>query len=565
MLLTALAPYLAFLALSLLRFAHFWKDPAGRSIGGVDTHLFAWYLGWISHCVSSGENPFYSAAMNAPNGFNVMWNTSVLAIGFVCIPFTHLFGALVVTNVLIALAPAISAWSAYWAVRRMTGNRPGALVAGLLFGFGPYQAGHSGHLHLAMLPLVPVIAVLLFEAVTGRTRSPVRAGLLLGVLIAVQVLISEEMLLLFAVTVLIAAALAAALNPALVRPRLPQVAVLSGVAVATATVLAGVPIGFQLFGSRPVTHGTIQPDVFGRADVAASVVPGPLQLLHTAGTAAANARFNPASAENTNYLGLPLVLLMVVLTVWSVVRRDRLAMCLAGTFVALLALTWGSPVGWDGRAVVSGPWRVFAALPVVGNALPIRFSGIMTLLIGLLVARYLSTVTAWDGRRRIAAAVAAAACLAPLIPAWPRIIANPRTPAYFAAGAPALSRGDNVLVLPFPSFTHTGGMLWQVRAGMKFNIYGGYSVFTTDSGAPTFTPNTPEFAFWLMSRYLGRPVTITAADYPRLQAEAARNKLSWVVVVDGRHSAATVRMTQAMLGCTPQHVQGVTLCKASGG
>jgi hypothetical protein len=58
-----------------------WADPAGRMVAGNpgDTNLFAWFIRYSATAVSHGRLPApVTTGLNAPQGINLMWNTSVL-------------------------------------------------------------------------------------------------------------------------------------------------------------------------------------------------------------------------------------------------------------------------------------------------------------------------------------------------------------------------------------------------------------------------------------------------------------------------------------------------------
>jgi hypothetical protein len=100
-----------------------------RWIGGsVDPILFIWYLRWLPFALAHGHDPLISTYLQVPDGFNLLWNTSILLPAFVLSPVTLLFGAVVSYNLLATLALALSAWCAYLAFRRYV--RPEAAASG---------------------------------------------------------------------------------------------------------------------------------------------------------------------------------------------------------------------------------------------------------------------------------------------------------------------------------------------------------------------------------------------------------------------------------------------------
>jgi hypothetical protein len=119
-------PPLAYVAGSVYLYGRVLADPVHRVIGGADTQVFAWYFAWYRHALTTGHTPFISHAINVPSGVNVMWNNAMPPLAVVSMPFVAVFGALATVTVLTAFSPALSATSAYFALRHVTG-RPLAL------------------------------------------------------------------------------------------------------------------------------------------------------------------------------------------------------------------------------------------------------------------------------------------------------------------------------------------------------------------------------------------------------------------------------------------------------
>src|SRR5580765_3928148 len=78
-----------YLALAVAAFSNTWLSPTHRWIGGdPDPALFIWHLRWLPFALADGHNPFLSNYLSYPDGFNLMWNTSVLWPAFVLAPAT---------------------------------------------------------------------------------------------------------------------------------------------------------------------------------------------------------------------------------------------------------------------------------------------------------------------------------------------------------------------------------------------------------------------------------------------------------------------------------------------
>ena len=132
----------AYVALAVAVFSSAWQHPAGRWVGqDFDPILFIWHLRWVPFALAHGHDPLISDYLNYPDGFNLMWNTSILLPAFLLSPVTLLLGVVVAYNVLATLALALSAWCAYFALRRYVRRVPAA-VGGLLYGFSPFMFAH---------------------------------------------------------------------------------------------------------------------------------------------------------------------------------------------------------------------------------------------------------------------------------------------------------------------------------------------------------------------------------------------------------------------------------------
>ena len=161
--------------------------------GGADGVLHTWYFEWVRQAVIHLHNPLCAPALNAPTGVNVMWNTAMFALALVFLPFTALLGAGPTVGLLMVLAPAAAASTAYFVFRRLTGKALGSALAATLYGFGPFFAAQTGHLHLTFAVYPPLLLLPGHELFVTQRVSARRTGAWLGVATGVQLLISEEM------------------------------------------------------------------------------------------------------------------------------------------------------------------------------------------------------------------------------------------------------------------------------------------------------------------------------------------------------------------------------------
>ena len=95
-------------------------------------------------------------------------------------PVTAAFGPVTSLNLTLLLSAPVSAWAAYLAARRLTGRFWAALAAGAVYGFSPYEVGHTGvgQANLAVIMLLPLMVYLVLLWRDGKLGRAAFTGLL---------------------------------------------------------------------------------------------------------------------------------------------------------------------------------------------------------------------------------------------------------------------------------------------------------------------------------------------------------------------------------------------------
>jgi len=187
---------LGYTALALIVCAAAWRSPTTVAIGNpLDLPQFLWFLRWYPFAIAHGQSLFLSDYIGYPGGVNLMWNTSIPLLAVLLSPVTVLASPVIALNLLATLGPALSAWTAFLALRRYVRHWGAAVVGGAVFGFSPYVTSQSlGHPQLAFAPLVPLIFMTLDEILIRQRRRAIVVGVALGALGAAQLLVGEELL-----------------------------------------------------------------------------------------------------------------------------------------------------------------------------------------------------------------------------------------------------------------------------------------------------------------------------------------------------------------------------------
>ena len=102
-------PPMLYLSASLFLYSHFLARPTSGVPGGPDGVIYVWYFEWERQAVLHLHNPFFSPAMHAPFGVNVMWNTSLWLLAVICVPLTATIGPFATVGLMMMLSPVVSA------------------------------------------------------------------------------------------------------------------------------------------------------------------------------------------------------------------------------------------------------------------------------------------------------------------------------------------------------------------------------------------------------------------------------------------------------------------------
>jgi hypothetical protein len=540
---------LLYLAIAVGFFATIWFTPGGpfsTALGvGGDPQLAIWFLRWQGFALAHGHNLVFTTYLDAPQGVNLMWNTTAPLIGVVLAPVTLTLGGIFAYNIAETLGLAVSALAAFVMIRRYvratdTTGTIAALVGGAVYGFSPYMAAHAlGHPPAVTLFTPPLMLLLMDHLFVRQTRRAWRSGVALGVLAAVQLLLWEELLLAEALLGVVGIIVLLAFS-AVARPTQPLSVVIRGrwryaarglaAAFITFLLLAGGPLAIQFFGPQTV-HGAVwAPNQFV-TDLLAFAVPTPLQAVAPAFAARLSQHFSATIYEWSGYLGIPLIALLgyAIRSLWSrgMTRPAALAgiFGVTGVFVALLSMgplinvagqTMPLPVAlialaivfWVRRRVADkgvrraariilwtflAVWGATIFVPIVSDVIPARLMLFVFLFAGLVLAIWLDQAlrkARAAGRllafRALPLALAGLA-LVPLIPRQPFPTMPLAVPSFFTTPAlvDQVPSGSVALVAPFAyDWRLAVPMLWQSESGMRFRMPEGFAWIPGPSYVP---------------------------------------------------------------------------------
>ncbi len=532
-----------------------------------DQIQFEYFLTYATRVVTDFQNPFYTTAMNQPDGVNLMANTAAYGLTIPLVPVTLLFGPDVsfAAMTFIALFATAVAW--YWFFSRyVVQSKLAAFVAGGFCGFAPGMLSQAnGHPNIVAQFVVPLI---LARLVAFRTPGrAVRNGVILGLLVVYQAFINEEVLFLTALAAGLFILVWAWSHRAQARQAAPNLLRGLGVTTVVAGVLLAYPLSVQFFGPQAY-HGMWD----GAEHFGADVMSFPAFSRWTiAGTPGSAGRLAQDAAEENSFFGWPLLVVLVVLT--GYLWRRRLAVRAAAiTGIVFWLLSLGPLLIVNGKKLhIPGPYAVLFNVPLFDSVITTRLAMVLIPLIAIVLAYWvdysLATWPTMQNRDRLARYIAIGMVLVALVPLTPRrlIVSHPTpVPRFFASGewrrhVPA---GRTVVPVPFASNATTEEpMVWAAHQSIGFSMPGGYFLGpdprTLDHRSMFGAPPRPTSDIFIQVWNTGKVPDIGPADQARARADLTYWKAAIVVLPERHNGAALYVTTSKLLGFEPTWIDGV--------
>ncbi|MBF6204998.1 glycosyl transferase [Streptomyces gardneri] len=560
-----------YLALAAAALSGQWRDTdSGYLIkSGQDQTMWEWFFAVTAHSVATLSNPLGTHLQNFPAGVNMMANTAMFGVGVPLTPITLLFGP-TVTFVLVltlGLAGTAFAWYRLFA-RELVDARVAAVIGGLFCGFAPGMISHANaHPNFVVLLLLPIIAGRLIRMARraagtepDRPHGRVRDAVVLGLLVAMQIALGEEPLLIFVLAFSLFAVVYYLHAPGTALRVTRRITPTLGLAAVITLALAEIPLWWQFFGPqsyRSIDHGPMGNDL-------EALVQFPSESLGGVFAPGENVAINPT--EQNAYFGWPL-LLVVVFTL-GLLWRDRVVRA-AGVVIAVFGVLSLGAVATIGKQPtgIELPWRWAEEVPLLNTVLESRLS--MAAIPAIAVVLALASeqaVRTWRqsaGDWKPLAWFAAVTCaLLPLTPTILPVVERAPTPDFFADGTVRRYVGDgSVVMVPPPRPPDARALRWQADAGFSFPLAGGYFVGpTSTTGKGIYGPETrPTTALLVQAQDTGVVPPIDAD----VRARALEDLRYWhadVLVLPATKNGDVLRETVTqLLGFTPTRVEDVWL------
>jgi hypothetical protein len=176
---------------ALLTIAMTW--PQARVIGTEatphqDVYFNMWRLEWFAHAIATQPSHLFDAGIFHPEPDTLALSDAMIVESAAAAPLAWIgLPPVLVHNVLLLAAIALSGAAMFALARYLTGSRAAAIVAGIIFAFAPYRFEHIMHMELEWTMWMPLAFLALHRLYdTGRLA----AGVALGGCLALQMLSS---------------------------------------------------------------------------------------------------------------------------------------------------------------------------------------------------------------------------------------------------------------------------------------------------------------------------------------------------------------------------------------
>jgi hypothetical protein len=147
-----------------------------------DAYFSVWRLAWVAHQLPAHPAQLFDANIFYPSRGTLTYSDAMLLLGAAGAPAIWAgVHPVLVHNVLLLSAFILSGVGTFLLTRDLTGATAPAVLAGIVFAFGPYRVGHIAHLELQWAGWMPLALWALHRLVeSGKLRFGALVGLFVG-------------------------------------------------------------------------------------------------------------------------------------------------------------------------------------------------------------------------------------------------------------------------------------------------------------------------------------------------------------------------------------------------
>ena len=240
---------------------------AGRLPESRDSAAYVWGFWWIARQVSHLADPWFTHLMAAPSGVALGYHALMPLPGLLLTPVTLLFGPSASYNLLVTLMPGLLCYAMYRAARLWLRSQVGAIAAGAFFGLSAMLTQQDWY-HLNIVAGALFLPLALEASVRLRRTPGLRQAVLLGVVVAAELLTDPELTVLAGILIAVTLLPWLIFQPSVRKLRAVVIAAVIGVILASPQLIAmareasGVRISARLLGVTDNHYGIGLPGMF---------------------------------------------------------------------------------------------------------------------------------------------------------------------------------------------------------------------------------------------------------------------------------------------------------------
>ena len=139
----------------------------------VDVLINPWTDWWTRKALTEGLDLYYTDYLFYPRGTSLVFHSFSHVNTAIALLLTPLIGGFAAYNVGVLLTYVVSGFGMYLLARYLTGCRPAALIAGVVFAFHPYHVFQSSHPVLVTTQFIPLFVLTFIRLLhdTDASRS----------------------------------------------------------------------------------------------------------------------------------------------------------------------------------------------------------------------------------------------------------------------------------------------------------------------------------------------------------------------------------------------------------
>jgi hypothetical protein len=323
------------------------------------------------------------------------------------------------------------------------------------------------------------------------------------------------------------------------------------------------PLWWQFLGPqsyRTLEHGSVGNDTAAFTRFATESIAGDAQ-------AAADVSMN--RTEENAFFGWPLIVFMVVLTIW--LWRNVLARSIAISMFVMAWLSLGVEIMVAHNDTgIPGPWKLLAKLPLFDSLLESRLAMACIPAVGALLAiateRIFRAAPSFRDKElplRWLWLGVLVAVLLPIAPTPLETITRPSTPAFFSDGTwRQYVTSGSLVTVPLPSPGDARALHWQVQADVGFPLADGYFVGPNgpnDKRGRYGAPDRPTASLLNDVQDSGNVPEVSDTQRAQALADLRYWHADVVVLAPGRNQQALQSTVELLLRTPARYVDGVWL------